>query len=313
MSQKTKPYISIVIPVYNEDDCLPELYGRLVSVLKGLKKPFEIIFVNDCSTDSTLLFLKKTAKEDPSIKILNLSRNFGQQVAISAGLEHSQGEAVVVMDADLQDPPEIVPDLINLWREGYEVVNAIRKNRKENRLKRTAYFIFYRLLAVMAEIHIAPDSGDFSLMDRKVVDILNSMPERNRFIRGLRGWVGYKQTELEYDREQRLAGKAKYSYMMLLKLAVDGFVSFSKIPLRIATLLGVVISFFSFIYISYLIFMKLVYNDALFGWTSTIVVISFFGGAQLIISGIIGEYIGRIVDDTKKRPLYILNGKINFD
>jgi dolichol-phosphate mannosyltransferase len=313
MAAKTPIYISIVIPVYNESECLPELYSRLVTVLEKQRKPFEIIFVNDNSTDSSLLFLKQTAQKDHRVKILNLSRNFGQQVAISAGLEHASGKAVIVMDADLQDPPEIIPDLIARWEEGNEVVNAVRKDRKEGFLKRSAYFIFYRLIERISDIHIVPDSGDFSLMDSKVVDILNSMPERNRFIRGLRGWVGFKQTELEYKRSRRFAGKTKYPYIKLLKLAVDGFVSFSKIPLRMASVLGIVLSLSSFLYIIYLLFMKLVFGIPLQGWTSTIVCIVFFGGTQFIISGIMGEYIARIVDDTKKRPLYILNEKINFE
>ncbi len=300
-----KVELSVVIPAYNEEENLPALYQRLTATLDALNLDYEIIFVNDGSQDRTLALLRNLAASDPRVVAVDLARNFGHQVAISAGLDHSRGAAVIIMDADLQDPPEVLPQFIARWREGYDVVYAIREQRKEGPLKRAAYTLFYRLLKRIAHIDIPLDAGDFCIMDRRVVDLLNSMPERNRFVRGIRTWVGLNQTGLAYERHARHAGKPKYTFKKLVYLALDGLISFSLVPLRMISLTGLTVSFLSIlIAIAYTI-QKLTIGLSPPGFATLVVAIFFLAGIQLITIGVIGEYVGRIFEEVKARPLYV--------
>jgi len=302
---------SVVIPIYNEEEIVQKLYDRLTAVLKATGADYEILLVNDGSSDSSLRKLEDLSNQDSALKILDLSRNFGHQVAFSAGLDHAAGEAVILMDGDLQDPPEILPDLIARWQEGFEVVYAVRNKRKEFFLKRLAYWAFYRMLRTLSDIEIPLDSGDFSLLDRKVVDQLKAMPERNRFIRGLRTWIGFKQTGLVYERSERYAGKAKYTLSKLFRLALDGLISFSFVPLKLAMHLGFAITFLAFIgMIVY--FVKFFIEDDPPGFPTLIITILFMGGIQLLTMGVLGEYVGRIHEEVKSRPLYIVKQKLGF-
>ncbi|MCX7789379.1 MAG: glycosyltransferase family 2 protein [Chloroflexaceae bacterium] len=301
----SKVELSVVIPAYNEEDNLPALYARLTATLDPLNLDYEIIFVNDGSQDRTLALLRDLAARDPRVVAVDLARNFGHQVAISAGLDHSRGAAVIIMDADLQDPPEVLPQFIAKWREGYDVVYAIREQRKEGPLKRAAYALFYRLLKRIAHIDIPLDAGDFCIMDRRVVDLLNGMPERNRFVRGIRTWVGLNQTGLAYARHARHAGKPKYTFKKLIYLALDGLISFSFVPLRMISLAGLAVSFLSIlIAIAYTI-QKLTIGLSPPGFATLVVAIFFLAGIQLITIGVIGEYVGRIFEEVKARPLYV--------
>ncbi|MDD4979776.1 MAG: glycosyltransferase family 2 protein [Candidatus Omnitrophica bacterium] len=299
--------ISVVIPFYNEQENIDELYRRLISIFnKHNNYNFEIIAVNDGSKDDTLNRLKNYKLKDKRIKIVDLSRNFGHQIAISAGISFSKGNAVVILDADLQDPPELIPEFINKWREGFEVVYGIREKRKENIFKKVCYYLFYRILQSISHVNIPLDSGDCCLMDKKVVDILRNIPERNRFIRGIRSWIGYRQVGIRYERGCRYAGQPKYTILKLIKLALDGAISFSHFPLRVSSLLGILISIISFLIGIILIIKRLIYGSLVYGLTSIIVSVLFIGGIQLIAIGIIGEYIGRIYDETKQRPIFIV-------
>jgi len=251
--------------------------------------------------------------ENQFVKLINLSRNFGHQIAITAGLKKSKGDVVVIMDGDLQDPPDVIPKLIEKWKDGYDVVYAIRQKRKENIFKRIAYFIFYRILKFLSDINIPLDSGDFSAIDRKVVDLMNKFPERNRFVRGIRSWVGFNQVGVKYERSFRFSGEPKYSYSKLFKLAYDGLISFSHRPLKIATILGVITTLLSFILIVYILFLNFFKNIDVRGWSSTNVVILFLGGVQLLMIGALGEYIARIYDEVRSRPNYIISYTKNID
>ncbi|RMD85392.1 MAG: glycosyltransferase [Candidatus Dadabacteria bacterium] len=302
-----EPEISVVIPLYNEEETLPVLIERLTRVLEGLGCPYEVLFVNDGSRDRTAEILRAAHRDNPRIKAIGLSRNFGHQVAISCGIDFAQGNAVIVMDGDLQDPPEVLPDLIERWRQGYDVVYAIRQKRKEGALKRAAYKTFYWLLRKVSYLDIPLDSGDFSLMDRRVVDLLRKMPERNRFVRGLRTWVGLRQTGYEYARSARYAGRSKYNFAKLMRLAFDGLVSYSFVPLRAVSNLGMLVSLSALLYIVYLLVMRALGDRPIQGWTSTVVIVLFLGGVQLLALGVLGEYVGRIFDEVKGRPHYIVS------
>lgn len=304
--------LSVVIPVFNEQNVLRQLYERVSRVLAELTDSHEVIFINDGSTDYTLAMLKEFSASDKRVKVLSFSRNFGHQVAISAGLEFSSGRSVAVMDGDLQDPPELLKLFIKKWKAGYQVVYAVRKKRKENILKRMMYRLYYKLLSKVSRIGMPLDAGDFCLMDRKVVDLLNSLPERNRFVRGLRSWAGFKQIGIEYDRDVRYAGKSKYTFSKLLRLGIDGIVSFSHLPLKIAIYLGLGISLLSIGYALYISTCRIILGTPLPGWTSIVVGVSFLSGIQLIVLGFIGEYIARIFDEVKRRPLYVLSESIGF-
>lgn len=305
MSQ-TIPAVSVVIPIYNEQENLPELYARLHKVLDGLGQSHEIIFVDDASRDRSRDLIRSLTQQDPSVRGLFFSRNFGHQPAIAAGIDHAQGQAVILMDGDLQDPPEVIPSLMAAWKQGNDVVFAVRKKRKESLPKRLAYLGFYRLLKRLANVDIPLDSGDFSLIDRKVVDLLKKMPERNRFIRGLRSWVGFQQVGVEYERAERHAGEAKYTFSKLLKLAFDGFISFSYLPLRVAFVLGCIAFCISCLLILHTLYSKIFLPETPIGWSSLMIAVTFLGGTQLVLVGLVGEYIGRIYDEVKQRPYYII-------
>jgi polyisoprenyl-phosphate glycosyltransferase len=307
------PLISVIVPVYNEEKVLPATCARLRTVLKALGAPYEVLFVDDGSRDRTLDLLRRVAAEDPSVRVLALSRNFGQQIAITAGLEHCSGRTALLIDGDLQDPPELIPDMLALWRQGWDVVYGKRTSRTgEKATKKTTSRIFYRLLRWVTDQDIPVDTGDFRLMDRKVVDALVSMKEQSKFYRGMVSWVGFRQTPLEFVREARAAGKTKFTWRRMVKLAVDGIVSFSIKPLRIATWLGTVVSVGSFAGLIWVLVRTLTGSETAPGWASLAVIDLFFSGVVLILIGVLGEYIGRIFEQSRARPLYFLQERIGF-
>lgn len=304
--------ISLVLPIHNEEGNITELYARSKKVLSSLGN-HEIIFVNDGSRDNSLAKLAEICATDKSAKVIDFSRNFGHQMAISAGINHATGQAVVVMDSDLQDPPEVIHDLFGKWREGFEVVYAKRKTRKDSAFKKLTAFIFYRLMKKMANVEIMEDAGDFYLMDKQAADSIKDIKENPRFMRGLTSWIGFKRTYVFFDRMDRRAGKTAYPLKKMVKFAIDGVTSFSYIPLRMATYLGLLSVMAGFILGIYAVYQKIYFpQETTKGWASLILSIFFIGGVQLIMSGIIGEYIGRIYTETKNRPLYIIRRKINF-
>ncbi|MBI4635707.1 MAG: glycosyltransferase family 2 protein [Candidatus Rokubacteria bacterium] len=307
--------VSVVAPVFNEEAVLPEFARRVTAVMEAAGAPYELILVNDGSRDGSLARLRDIQRRDPRVRILNLSRNFGHQVAICAGLDYASGDVVAIMDSDLQDPPEVLPDFLKKQEEGYDVVYAIRRNRKEGALKKLAYLVFYRILNRIASVDIPSDSGDFCVISRRAVDTLRGMPERNRFLRGLRGWIGLPQAGLEYERDRRYAGEVKYTFTKLMKLALDGFVSFSYLPLRLASVLGLIVSALSFVGIALIFYVHFFTDKAadVPGWASVLVTVLFLGGVQLVTIGIIGEYLGRVYDEVKQRPLYVVQDAIGFD
>lgn len=305
---------SIVIPAYNEELVLKESYKRLKAVMDSVNEPYELIFVNDGSRDKSPLILSEICDADKNVKMIDFSRNFGHQTAITAGMDLSSGQAVVVIDADLQDPPEVILDMIKKWKEGYDVVYGRRAKRKgETLFKVLTAKMFYRFLKSMTNVDIPVDTGDFRLIDRKVCDVMSSLTEKNRYIRGLVSWVGFRQTDVSYVREERFAGETKYPLKKMLKFAMDGITSFSYKPLKLSTYVGFLLSIGSFIYLIAVIFIKLFTNNAVSGWASTLSVSLFFNGIVLLMLGIIGEYIGRIYDESKNRPLYIIREKKGFD
>lgn len=304
---------SIIIPIYNEEHSLPELHARLTDALTSLDNPFEVILIDDGSKDQSFEIMRRIQSNDARFKILRLSRNFGHQVAISAAMNYTQGDAVILMDGDLQDPPELLPQMIARWREGYQVVYTVKTSRKENPMKRLAFKAFYRILHALSSIQIPMDAGNFSLMDRRVVEVMCQMPERHRYISGLRAWIGFRQIGIEYDRGARFAGKPQMSIRRLFALAFDGIFSFSNVPLRTASYVGMVAALVAFAGGIFVIYEKLFTDKAILGWASTITTITFLGGLILMTLGVIGEYIGRIYDEVKQRPLYIVSEAIGFD
>jgi polyisoprenyl-phosphate glycosyltransferase len=298
--------LSVVVPAFNEQQVLPTFFARLKAALATLPDPAEIVFVNDGSTDATPALLDAWAAEDARVRVLHFTRNFGHQAALTAGIDHARGDAVVLIDADLQDPPELIPVFHARWREGNHVVFGRRRRSNEGALKRIVYHSFYKLLHALADIDIPLDSGDFSLMDRALVDRLRQLPERTRFLRGLRSWVGLRQTAVEYERPARAGGDSKYTLAKLFKLAFDGIVSFSAAPLRLALLAGALVSLAGFVLIGVLLYLRLVHAFDLPGWTSLMVVVLFLGGIQLLTVGIVGEYIARIYEEVKNRPVYLV-------
>ena len=309
---KDKEVCSVVIPVFNEEENLQLLHRRLSKVLESLCQDYEIIFVDDGSTDNSLKIISKFRKTNMRVKIISFSRNFGHQVAITAGTDYASGSAVIVMDADLQDPPEVIPRLVEKWREGYDTVYAIRESRKDPTLKRAIAFVFYRLFQRMSDVDVPVDAGDFRLMSRRVVDILKTMPERNKYLRGLASWVGFNQARIRYARDERYAGKGKYTFWQLTRLAFDGITSFSHLPLQLAIHLGLVVSLVGFLYGAIMIILELVFGRIVPGWTTLMAAVIFLGGVQLFVVGIIGEYIGRIYVEVQQRPLYLIKQKIGF-
>ncbi len=307
------PTLSVVIPVFNEKENLRPLLSRLLPVLEQIASgSFEIVFVDDGSFDGSAAMLDVLHDCESRVKVIHFSRNFGHQAALQAGLEAARGDGIVLMDADLQDPPELLPRLLESWRQGFEVVYAIRRHRKENLLKRFAYAVFYRTLRAMAEIEVPLDSGDFCLLDRRVVDVLAAMPERGRFLRGLRTWVGFRQTGVEYERDARNAGAPKYTLRKLFHLALSGYVGFSAAPLRLAAWLGMASAAAGFAIAVWVAIAKLMGIATPWGWASTVAIMLFIGGVQMLILGIVGEYLSRMYDEVRGRPLYVISGRVGF-
>lgn len=307
------PYVSLVIPTYNEEEVFGELVNRVRAVFQTLNVSYEIVFVDDGSTDSTRAKIKASAEQFPEIKAVFFSRNFGHQSAVTAGLSYARGSAVIIMDADLQDPPELIPKMLELFKSGSEVVYGVRTKRKENIFKKISYKVYYMLVKKMTNsVDLPLDSGDFSLVSRNVVSVLNSLKEKNRYIRGLRAWVGFKQTPLVYERDARYAGEPKYDIKRLIKLAYDGIFSFSYVPITIVTAIGIVSSLAAFVGILVIIAIKIFSDWYIPGLASTSIFVLFIGGIQLFSIGIVGEYVKRIYDETKDRPHYIVSHKINL-
>lgn len=298
---------SIVVPVYNEEEVIHETYRRLTEVMRSTGEAYELVFVNDGSRDRTSDILKTYSEQDESVVMLDFSRNFGHQIAITAGMDYSKGKAVVVIDADLQDPPELILEMIKKWKQGYDVVYAKRTKRKgETFFKKQTAKLFYRFLHSMTDIDIPLDTGDFRLLDRRVCDEMNNLQEKNRFVRGLVSWVGFKQIAVEYERDERLAGESKYPLKKMLKLSMDGITSFSYKPLKLASYAGVSLSVIGFFYMFVVLYLRIFTANTIPGWTSLIVIQLIFSGIILFMLGMIGEYIGRIYDESKRRPLYIV-------
>ncbi|OWY66396.1 glycosyltransferase [cyanobacterium TDX16] len=302
------PKYSLVVPVYNEEKNILELYRRVSAVGKQLDGAIELIFVNDGSRDRTLQIVRDLHQNDPRVSYLSLARNFGHQIAVTAGLNFARGEVAIVMDADLQDPPELILEMVAKWQNGFQVVYAQRTQRqKESWFKRGTAYIFYRLLQHLADVDIPTDTGDFCLIDRQVLDILNAMPERNRYMRGLRAWIGFRQTAVQFDRPPRFAGKVNYTFGKSLALALNGLVSFSKVPLRLSTYVGLFAAAIAVLMALLVLYWRLfVPQSPLTGFTMILVAIFFLGAVQLVSIGILGEYIGRIYEEVKGRPIYTL-------
>jgi polyisoprenyl-phosphate glycosyltransferase len=301
------PRVSVAIPVHNEETVVPELVLRVTTVLDAMPGgPHEMVFVDDGSSDRTLALLEEAAGRDSRIAVISLSRNFGHQAAITAGLDHTAGDVTVVMDGDLQDSPEAIPAFVQKYAEGYDVVYAQRVNRKESWWLRLSYWVYYRMLAQMSHIYLPLDSGDFGLMSARVVHELRRMPERQRYVRGLRTWVGFRQTGLEVERAERHSGESKYSAWGLLKLASDGLFAFSTVPIRAALMFGVVAMSASTLFAIYALIAKFFLDRSPQGFTALILVITFLSGVNLAFLGIIGEYVGRMYEEIKARPIYVI-------
>ncbi|HVD96664.1 MAG TPA: glycosyltransferase family 2 protein [Cytophagaceae bacterium] len=300
--------LSVIIPIYNEEVNIDMLYQRLKTVISAITPDHEFVFINDGSKDNSLQLLYKLAQHDPSVRYINFSRNFGHQIAVTAGLDKCLGNAVVIIDADLQDPPELIAEMYQKMKEGYEVVYAKRRSRQgEGFLKKFTAKMFYRTLGSLTSISIPVDTGDFRIVDRKIVDVLKQMPEQQKFLRGQISWIGFNQTYVEYDRQERHGGKTGYTYKKMIRLALDGITSFSNAPLKFATLSGFIVSGIAFLIMLYALYSRFVLKDYVPGWTSLILSVMFIGGIQLISIGIIGEYISRISTNIRNRPLYIVN------
>ncbi|MGE0266949.1 MAG: glycosyltransferase family 2 protein [Candidatus Omnitrophota bacterium] len=306
------PVYSIVLPVFNEEACLPDILRRLETILTPLGEPFEVICVDDGSKDSSWAIIEQTNRTKPFVKGVKFLRNFGHQLAVFAGIKLCRGQFIAIMDADGQDPPELLPKFFDKCKEGYDVVFAVRKNRKENAIKKFCYKTFYQFYKYIVPFDVPLDSGDFTVFTRHVAEFLKSLDEKKPFIRGLRSWYGGRQTGIEYERDTRMAGSPKYSFYKLILLAINGSISFSRAPLRAITFLGIFISFGSFLAGLYLLFRKMTVGIELLGWTSTIIIIIFFGGLNLFVLGVISEYIGDIFDEVKGRPQFLIKETIGL-
>ncbi|NES05942.1 MAG: glycosyltransferase family 2 protein [Okeania sp. SIO2F4] len=305
--------LSIVIPCYNEEPNIDYLFERLISVLEPLEMTYEIVCVNDGSKDNTLKLLVEYHQRNPTIKVVNFSRNFGKEIALTAGIDYTTGDAIIPIDADLQDPPELIGELIAKWQEGYDVVYATRRSRQgESWVKKFTAQNFYRIIQGLTSVKIPPDTGDFRLMDRKVVEALKKLPETNRFMKGLFSWVGYQQTSILYDRDPRFKGQTKWNYWKLWNFAIEGITAFSSKPLKIWSYIGISISLISFIYATFLVIRTFIFGIDVPGYASLIVAILFLGGMQLLSLGILGEYLGRIHYEVKRRPLYLVRESYGF-
>ncbi len=314
------PTLSVIVPCYNEAEVLPHLRERLVASLEGLGARWQVLFVDDGSIDATPAILESMHREDPRFQVISLSRNFGHQAAVAAGLTYAPGDVVAVMDADLQDPPEILAECLEHWRSGFDVVFAVRKERKEGVLLRGSYKLFYRLFRLMASVEVPLDAGDFCLMDRRVVEVLRRMPERNMFVRGMRVWTGFRQIGVPYERPARAAGETKYGFLKLLRLAMDGVFSFSTVPLRLATWLGLFIVFINALGIVYVTVWRIFGFETMGhtaeqipGWAGALAVALFLGATQLLVLGILGEYLARIYDEVKRRPRWVVRSTLGVD
>ena len=299
--------LSIVVPAYNEEEVLPELHARLAAVLGQLGSEAQIVYVNDGSTDRTVEVIKVLREKDGRVVLVDLSRNFGKEIAMTAGFDYAQGDAVVVIDADLQDPPELIPELLKHYRDGYDVVYAQRMSRAgERALKKASAFLFYRLIQASTRVKIPADTGDFRLLSRRALDALNKLREQHRFMKGLYAWIGFPQKAVPYHRDPRKAGQTKWNYWKLWNFALEGFTSFTIGPLKVATYLGITTALGAFVYAVWVIYKTLAHGDPVAGYPSLMVAILFFGGIQLMTIGILGEYLGRMFDETKRRPLYFV-------
>ncbi len=307
MESKGQTELSIIIPIYNEQDSIPELYKRLTDCAAKITDNYEFIFINDGSKDNSLYKLTELSKSDSRVYFINFSRNFGHQIAVTAGLDFCTGNAVVIIDADLQDPPELIPDLYKKYKDGFEVVYAKRaKRRGESWFKLVTAKVFYRILERVTTVKIPVDTGDFRLMDKKIVEYLRLMPEQNKFLRGQIAWLGFRQTSVEYTRDSRKYGQTGYTFRKMLHFALDGIISFSDTPLRLVTQMGLVVSLLSFVGIIYELYGHYILKTTITGWTSLIISTMFFGGIQLISTGVIGLYISRMNKNINNRPLYIV-------
>lgn len=310
-----RPTYSLIVPLYNEQDTLPELVRRLTDVMNTLEEPTELVLINDGSKDQSLMLLRSFHQQDNRICYINLARNFGHQIAVTAGLNFVRGDMAIILDADLQDPPELIPELIKQWRSGFQVVYAQRTKRiEESWGKQFLAYWFYRILRKLADVEIPTDTGDFCLIDRSVIDILNSMPERTRYLRGLRSWVGFNQTAVPFNRDARFAGEAKYTLRKSFKLAISGIVSFSQVPLRLSTYVGLFAAIVSLFMALLILYWRIfVPNSPLTGFTMILVAVFFLGAVQLVCIGILGEYIGRIYEEVKGRPLYTISELVGLE
>ncbi len=306
--------ISVVVPLYNEEEVIHESYNRLTQVLQSTGEAYELVLIDDGSRDQTAHLAARICEKDKHVRLIRFSRNFGHQIAITAGMDYARGDAVVIIDADLQDPPDVILQMLEKWKEGYHVVYGKRiKRHGESFFKKFTAKIFYRFLQRMTQVDIPTDTGDFRLIDRKVCDAMKQLGERNRYVRGLVSWVGFKQYALEYVREERFAGETKYPFKKMLKLAMDGISSFSYKPLKLATFVGFFLSALSFLYLIIVLLQKICGFLTVAGWASLLAVQLFFNGVMLIMLGIIGSYIGRIYEEAKGRPLYIVQEEIGFN
>lgn len=314
LSNQIPVRISVVVPLYNEEENVDALFGRLLAVLEALNTSYEVICVNDGSRDNTLKNLVEYHQRYPQIKVVNLSRNFGKDIAMSAGIDYSQGMAVIPIDADLQDPPELIAEMIEKWQQGYDVVYASRRVRiGESWFKRFSAEGFYQVINKLSQVSIPPNTGDFRLIDRRVVESIKKMPERQRFMKGIFAWVGYKQTSILFDREPRYQGQTKWNYWKLWNFAIDGITSFSFLPLKVWTYVGLIIALVSLVYASFLILRTIIFGIDVPGYASLMVAVLFLGGIQLLTLGIIGEYIGRVYEEVKGRPLYLVRDCYGFE
>ncbi len=307
-SPETTPTLSIIVPFFNEQEVLETFHQRLTVVLDSLSESCEIVYVDDGSDDNSLNIARNFVESTTHIRCITLSRNFGKESAMSAGLEHSYGEAIIVIDADLQDPPELIPEMLAKWREGYDVVNMQRRERRgETWFKRFSAACYYKLLNNITKLEVPENVGDFRLLSRKVVKHINELPERNRYMKGIFSWPGFRQTTIQFDRDERFCGETKWNYIKLIALAMDGITSFSIRPLRIATLSGIIVAASAFIYGSFILFKTLVHGDPVSGYPSIMLMMLGLGGVQLLSVGLLGEYVGRVFVETKQRPLYLID------
>lgn len=302
-----KPTYTIIAPIYNEVENIPLLYSRVSEVMEKTGEPWEFVMVDDGSSDGSTEKILKFQSKDEKVRAVIFARNFGHQIAVTAGLDTSKGEAVIIIDADLQDPPEVILDLIQKWKEGYEVVYAVRSKREgESWFKLFTASAFYRVIQRITDVNIPTDTGDFRLLDRKVVQVMNGMREKHRFLRGMSVWVGFRQTGVEYEREERFAGETKYPLKKMIRFASDAITGFSYFPLQLAMYLGFIAAGFSIVSIPVVIFLRVTGSQAFFGQATTLIAVLFLGGVQLISLGLLGEYVGRLYDEAKDRPLYIV-------